>query len=377
MKKWLWIMLFALVAGIAWKALYTPPPLELKVVEVERGEVELTVSNTRAGTIKACRRSGLSMPAGGRVDILHVTEGDQVKAGDLLLELWNEDRKAMTAQARSQLKAAQHRRQQRCVEADNAAREAQRLQQLLERKLASRELTEAAGTRAQSSVFACQASQDEQEMAASQLLMNEALLAQTKLRAPFDGVVAEITGEIGEYVTPSPPGVATPPAVDLIDYSCLYVTAPIDEVDAGKIQVGQTARISLDAFRGQFFEGRLNRIAPYVLEIEKQARTVEVDVLFEHPEDRERLLVGYSADIDLILENHTDTLRIPSETLLEDNSVYRLNTDAGLVERVTVQTGLKNWDYTEILGGLAVGDKLVISLDVAGLADGAAAIIKE
>ena len=59
-----------------------------------------------------------------------------------------------------------------------------------------------------------------------------ALRDRTELRAPFDGTVAEINGELGEVVTPSPIGVATLPAVDLMDISCLYVSAPIDEVDA-------------------------------------------------------------------------------------------------------------------------------------------------
>ena len=69
----------------------------------------------------------------------------------------------------------------------------------------------------------------------------------TVLVAPFDGTVAKIVGEVGEYSTPSPPGVATPPAIDLIDESCLYVKAPMDEVDAPKIKVGQPVRITLDA----------------------------------------------------------------------------------------------------------------------------------
>ena len=95
--------------------------------------------------------------------------------------------------------------------------------------------------------FACQAARDEAKVAQANLDINNVLLEETFLRAPFAGIVAEINGEIGEYVTPSPPGVATPPAVDLIDYSCLYVTAPIDEVDAGELHPGLPARVSLDA----------------------------------------------------------------------------------------------------------------------------------
>ena len=348
-------------------------PLAVTLHTVGRGTVELTVTNTRAGTVKACRRSALSMPGGGRVEVLHVKEGQEVAAGELLLELWNEDRKAMTAQAESQLAAASHRREQLCVEADNAAREARRLATLQQRKLVAQELAEAADTRARSAAFACRAAGDEQQTAASNLQMNRALLAETQLRAPFAGIVAEINGEVGEYVTPSPPGIPMPPAVDLIDYSCLYVTAPIDEVDAGRLKPGLPARISLDAFRGEHFAGRLDRIAPYVVELEKQARTVDVDVLFTDPADRERLLVGYSADIDVVLEAHEEVIRIPSEALMDNDTVYRLDPAGSRLRRVAVQTGIRNWNFTEITAGLAVGDRVVTSLDQPGLADGALA----
>jgi HlyD family secretion protein len=276
----------------------------------------------------------------------------------------------MQAQASAQLQSARHSAQKTCVEADNAEREANRLDTLLKRKLASREATELGRTKAQGSGFACQAARDQEQVAQANLDINNVLLEETFLRAPFAGIVAKINGEIGEYVTPSPPGVATPPAVDLIDYSCLYVTAPIDEVDAGELHKGLPARISLDAFRAESFPGTLDRVAPYVLDLEKQARTVEIDVVFTDPEVRERLLVGYSADIDIILETHADVLRIPTEAVMENDQVYRYNRQSGTLELLTIETGLSNWNFTEVTGKLDAGDEIVISLDVPGLADG-------
>lgn len=365
--------LIALVAvvGLAvaaiWYAGRKPPP-EVVLHTVARGTVEKTVSNTRAGTVDACRRSKLSMPIGGRVDQLLVDEGDIVEAGQVLLSLWNKDRKAMTAQAEAQLLAARHGAEKMCVEAANAEREAKRLETLLKKRLASREATELGRTRAEAGGFACQAARDEEQVAQANLQMNQVMLDETYLRAPFAGVVAEINGEIGEYVTPSPPGVATPPAVDLIDYSCLYVTAPIDEVDAGELDKGLPARLSLDAFRGETFSGRLDRIAPYVLDLEKQARTVEIDVVFDDPGLRSRLLVGYSADIDIILETREDVLRVPTEAVMEDDRVYRYDRASGRLELVPITVGISNWNFTEVTGGLQAGDEIVLSLDEPGLA---------
>jgi len=376
-KKLLALLIaLAIVAAAIWY-MGRKPPVEVLLHTVERGTVERTVSNTRAGTVEACRRSKLSMPVGGRVDELHVDEGDRVEAGQVLLSLWNKDRRAMQAQASAQLLVAKLNQKKICVEAENAAREAKRLDTLLERKLASREATELGRTRAQGGGFACEAARDEAQVAQANLDMNNALLEETFLRAPFAGIVAEINGEVGEYVTPSPPGVATPPAVDLIDYSCMYVTAPIDEVDAGGLRKGLPARVSLDAFRGENFPGTLNRIAPYVLDLEKQARTVEVDVLFADPAVRERLLVGYSADIDIILETHADVLRVPTEAVMENDEVYRYNADSGTLELVSIEVGLRNWNFTEVTDNLQAGDQIVLSLDVQGLADGLAVVPRD
>lgn len=370
MKKIIALLVVIAVAVLAIWLMGRQPPAQVLLHTVARGMVEKTVSNTRAGTVEACRRSKLSMPSGGRVDTLLVDEGDSVESGQVLLSLWNKDRKAMQSQAIARLQSAGHSAQKVCVEADNAEREANRLDTLLARKLASKEATELGRTKAQSSGFACQAARDEEKVAQANLDINNVMLEETFLRAPFAGIVAKINGEVGEYVTPSPPGVATPPAVDLIDYSCMYVTAPIDEVDAGELHQGLSARISLDAFRGETFAGSLDRIAPYVLDLEKQARTVEIDVIFEDPAVRERLLVGYSADIDIILETHSDVLRVPTEAVMENDQVYRYNRASGTLELISIDAGLRNWNFTEVTANLEAGDEIVLSLDVPGLADG-------
>jgi HlyD family secretion protein len=192
------------------------------------------------------------------------------------------------------------------------------------------------------------------------------------LVAPFDGTVAKIVGEVGEYSTPSPPGVAMPPAIDLIDESCLYVAAPMDEVDAPKVVVGQAVRITLDALPGKSFAGKVRRVAPYVTAVEKQARTVEVEVNFDDPKAAGRLLVGYSADVEVILDVRKDVLRVPSSALLQGGRVLLLQ-DGKLVER-PVKTGLANWEHTEITQGLQGGERIVTSLDRAGVKDGASAV---
>ncbi len=363
---------------VAW--MLRPEPLVVAVVAVERGGVEATVANTRAGTVKACRRAGVSMPIGGVVDRLLVDEGDHVEAGQLLLELWNRDRRADVLRGEAALLAARHAREQSCVMAQRGEREAKRLEQLLARKLASEDVVDAARSNALAARGACEAAQAQVEVAAAQLESARAVFDRTQLKAPFAGVVAEINGEVGEYITPSPPGVATPPAIDLIDTSCLYVTAPIDEVDAAALRIGLPVRVTLDAFRGRSFAGRLTRIAPYVLDLEKQARTVDIDVKLDAlPADASQddilLLVGYSADVTVVLDSRADTLRIPTEALVDGDKVWVVDGDR--LRKRQLQLGIGNWSWTEVVKGVAAGDRIVRSPDQPGIAEGVVASARE
>jgi len=141
--------------------------------------------------------------------------------------------------------------------------------------------------------------------------------------------------------------------------------------------VGLPARLSLDAFRGEHFPGRVSRIAPYVLDLEKQARTVEIDADFDDPAVQGRLLVGYSADIDIILDTRDDVLRVPTEAVMEENRVYRFNRGTGTLELVDISVGISNWNYTEVLEGLTEGEEVVLSLDEPGLADGVVVVPRD
>jgi len=361
------VVLLLLIVAAWYFTLDEPPRVQLS--KVEFGTVEATVSNTRAGTVKACRRAKLSSPSGGQIARLLVKKGEHVKADQVLLELWNNDLQAQASLARQQLSATQSQARQACLQADLAKQEAERARQLQAKGFISVEGLDQRTTAARVASAGCEAARSQIEQSKSRIAAARAGLDRMVLRAPFDGIVADISGELGEYATPSPPGIPTPPAIDLIDDRCLYVSAPIDEVDAADIKAGQVSRITLDAIKGKTFDGRVKRVAPYVLELEKQARTVEVEVDFIESPSKENLLVGYSADVEIIHTTHRNVLRIPTQTLLEGKKVLLYKAD-GVLEERSVTTGLANWEQTEITSGLAEGDLIVLSLDQEGVKAG-------
>ena len=374
MKKSVLLILLLIVLAAAWIGWATrTKPVTVTVDGVARGTVEKTVANTRAGTVKACRRAKLSPSAGGQIASLPVHEGDAVERGQLLLELWNKDLTAQLALTRQEAASARATARARCIEAEQAQREAQRQNKLLARKLVAEEQVDQAVSSARSADAACEAARATAAVSEARIGVTEATLEKTRLIAPFDGVVAEINGELNEYVTPSPIGIATPPAVDLIDNRCFYLTAPIDEVDVAEIRVGQDARVTLDAFGERRFEGRVRRIADYVLDVEKQARTVDVEVEFVNADDIAQLLAGYSADVEIILDVRNDTLRVPTEAFVDGNRVYLFNPADNTIEQREIEVGTANWDHTEIVNGLAEGELVVTSVEREGLADGVSA----
>lgn len=349
-----------------------PDPVSVSLITVARGPVSSTISNTRAGTVEACRRAGLSPATGGQIVVLSVANGDLVEQGELLLELWNEDLKAEIRLAQREATAAQSRAGEACVIADFARREANRLTMLLEDGLASEEDTDRAVGIAESSAAGCTTAHDNALVAAARIEVTEAALERTRLVAPFAGIIAEINGELGEFVTPSPIGIPTPPTVDLIDSSCLYISAPIDEVDAPAVREGLPVRITLDAFSDRTFSGHVRRVAPYVLDVEKQARTVEIEAEIDDP-DKGALLPGYSADVEVLLASEEDAVRVPTSVIMDGNQVYVYDETLDQIELREIERGISNWEYTEITRGLRVGERVVSSIDRDGVEDGAAA----
>jgi HlyD family secretion protein len=365
MRRWLVrlaVILGIVVAGLALRAtVFAPKPIAVRMAAAARGRVEETVANSRAGTVKARRRAQLSPEVGGRVLAIPHREGEQVKAGEVLLRLDPSVLEARIALSRRELQAAEAQRQQACFAAERGQREVSRSRRLAGEGIVSADLLDQTQSAAAGAAAACRAALANVAQARAGIDIAARQLDQTVLRAPFSGIVADVAVEVGEWTTPSPPAVPVPPVLDIIDPASLYISAPMDEVDSARIRTGQPARVTVDSYPGRHFAGRVSRVAPYVVDRQEQSRTVEVEVELAAVPADVRLLPGTSADVEVILAAHDGVLRIPTPALIEGGKVLVL-ADGVLAER-QLQTGIRNWDWTEILSGLAPGDRVVVSLD--------------
>jgi HlyD family secretion protein len=336
-------------------------PVPVTVYRVQEGRVEDTVVNSRAGTVNSRHRAQMSPGVAGLVLEIPVKKGQAVRQGQVLLRLDSGEYRAAVTLASRSLDAAKAAADEATLLADQATRARKRAEALAGQALLSDQALEEAGTQAETAGASLQAARERVKQAAAALAASQATLDKTTMIAPFAGMVLDVTTEVGEWISPSPPGVFIPPVVDLIDPDSLYVSAPLDEADVARVRTGLPVRITLDAFRGRSFPGTITYVSSYVETRQEQNRTLTVEADFSEHDLPPNILAGLSADVEVILDARESVLRIPTYALLEGTRVLVVR-HRKLVA-MDVQTGLRNWEFTEITSGLARGDLVVVSLD--------------
>ncbi len=378
MKRWMIRLgIFLGLVGIGaflklW--VFTSDSISVAVISMERGTVEETVTNSRAGTVKARQRAKLSPEIGGRVAEIPHRKGARVHAGEVLLRLHDDTQRAAVQMAKQELAVVEVKKERACLEAARSEREFQRYQQLKERELVSTDFLDKYENLAQTTKVSCKQTHAEIARARSAIHEANAELSKTILTAPFDGVIAELDVEVGEWTTPSPPALPVPPVLDLIDPSSIYISAPMDEVDSSKIHKEQPVRVTLDPFPGQHYDGHVRHLAPYVLDVEEQNRTVEIEVELDDAVFASTLLPGTSADVEVILAVKKNVLRVPPSTLFKGQKVFVVEHERLAIRSVDI--GMRNWDFVEVLSGLSEHDQIVTSLDQEGLEEGLQVVVR-
>ncbi|MBT8257042.1 MAG: HlyD family efflux transporter periplasmic adaptor subunit [Bacteroidia bacterium] len=158
------------------------------------------------------------------------------------------------------------------------------------------------------------------------------------VKSMISGKVYAIQKEKGELVT------SLQSLAKLGSASEFILELLVDEVDIVKVSIDQKVLITLDAYKGQLFEGKISRILPNK---DVRNQTFMVEALFDNPPDP--LYPGLSGEANIITSTRSDVLAIPKEYLTDGNQV---NTDEGLVE---VVTGVDNLDLVEIVSGISEG----------------------
>lgn len=363
--RWTLIVAAAVLAVVALRlTVFRPRALEVDAAKVERGAVEDAVTNSEAGTVKTRERARLGADQIGRIESIPKREGATFRRGDVLLRLDADAAGSRLELARGEAQAAHGAVAEARAGAALADRDFERLEPLAANGLASPGELDAARTRRDRARAALEAAVAREAAAQASIRLARTALANLAIVAPFDGVVSQRFVEVGEMLA------LGQPALEVLNPRRLYVSAPLDEMDIARVKVGLPVRVTLDPFPGRSWQGAVTRVAPFVNDVVQQNRTLEVEVDLVLGKDGPLPKPGTSADVEIILDRHDGVLRVPSFAVIEGRRALVI--EKGRAVARDVQVGLRNWEWTEVTGGLREGETVVTSLDQAGVKAGAA-----
>ncbi len=383
LRKWIvrLVVVGAVVGGLGGVArLLRRPPVPVKWVSVERGMVRDVVTSSSAGEIAPEKRASVRAEIPARVIAVRHRRGERVKQGDSIIVCDAADLDARLAQARASLQAATAQLQQAKARVTTLGRQAERARMLSDRGAGTAQVLDDANNLVAEAREAERAAQGALSQAQAAIKVAEVARQKSVLTAPFDGILVDVSVDVGETLVP---GV---PPFEIIDDHRLHVDAAVDEADASRVAIGQPALLTLDALPGKKIAGRVSHVAPAVRHDLKGARMlpIEVEVADVAAALGTGLRVGMSTNVEIVVAEKQNVAWLPTHVIVgrgTKRTVYRLPSDSGSpkivsVEEIAVEVGVSNWDRAEILSGLQPGDRVVANLNAAGLSNGASVKIE-
>ncbi len=393
---WILLIIILLIAFFVLKRAFNV--IEVKVSQIKKQDLTITVTATSTGTIKSDREMKITAQRTGRISRLFVEEGDTVKPGLMIAELDPDEAYLNLQMAQASLERAQSRLSElrssynsskveietnidkaRAVLKEAEAR-LRRFNDLREKGYVSQiefDTIQREYDVAKASLESATAAKDRINAQSEDIKAQEATVRESKnslsiarlnydysfIKSPITGVVTSRPVKLGETVSKGSL------IVNIVSTEDLYIEAFIDEADVARVKLGQEVNISMDAYPGKTFIGEVYMISPVVLGGKQETRTFEVRTRF-----KEKGIVvkpGMSADVEIIVDSVRNTLVVPSQSVIERGGKKFVFTKKGSNARlVPVETGKFNWSFIEIISGIKEGDMVIINPDVSGITDG-------
>jgi HlyD family secretion protein len=391
-KRWIWVAasLAGIVIIVFGVTAMTRGGVKIdtsKLAKVERGDLAKSVVAT--GKVTPIVKTDIKSKASGIVKKWYADAGDRVKAGQVLVELDKDEITAQVRQARAMLEAAEASAKASRADYARAKVDAEGPDVPLLKRAYDRAVSMAKdGVMAQSQVEDAQKNYElalnKQQVAKANLLVLNAKIAQadaqvaqaqaslkqleeqlsyTTITAPMDGIILSRNVEIGDAVSSI---LVLGSSATLVmtegDTSQVYVLGKVDESDIGKVYLGQPARIKVESFKDKTFTGRVTKISPMGAE-KDNVTTFEVRVSINNPGGE--LKAEMTANAEIILEEHKNTLMIPEGAIIydKDKKSFVEVPDPQAKEgkrKIAVKLGVSNGAKSEVLDGLKEGQQVVL-----------------
>ena len=339
------------------------PPVAVEVDSVRYASIQQAESFT--GTVSPLYQYIIAPKVSGRVIQIKKRIGDWLEKGEVLARIDDSEYQQAVREAEANLKIAQASLKEASSQLALANQELERVQSLQEKGIASPAELDAA-----QSNFTAQKSR--LELANAQVEQREAALKTANIRLSYTVLVTTEPGFIGErYVDEGSLLAPNAPVVSVIGIDTVIVQTTVIERIYGRIQIGQSAEVEVDAFPTKRFYGIVSRIAPMLQEASRVAKMeVEVanDSLFLKP--------GMFTKLSVVLAQKDSAQVVPTQAVVSragENGVFVIPDSAAVASYIPVQVGITSPEKTEILSPRLQG--LVVTLGQHLLEDGSPVIL--
>jgi len=404
------ILLLAVAAGIVIVLSVRPKPVAVSIWTMKAREISETVSGVAMGFVEPNKRVFLQPEIAAGIKEIKVRRGERVKAGQALVVLDDTDFRDQIRSLDAALPFVEARLKQARAHAAQLRADYGRAQKVYDGgSLAGQqyELAKMALDVGEAELEAAQAAVSQARVSREVAFSS---LRKTVVRAPFDGVVLDFNLEIGQVwgglavsslaggALPSAsgrpealPATAGAPALlsqiggasqaygrfELVDDSQLFVSLDIDENDFWRVKAGQAATLAVDALGKRKLEGTVAEVYPFISREMDQNRTARVKIRLRD-EAGAGVLPGMSANTEILISSRKDVLAAPTAAILvRPNGKFAYRVVNGALKETAVETGISNWEWTEVTSGLKPGEKIAVPPETARLTDGLRVVEKD
>lgn len=370
------VLIVLLAAFLLYRVFFAKPALQvLETGKIEKGSIRGVLVET--GIIKSQVGAVVKIGAQttGRIQKMKVKVGDRVKAGELIALVDDREIRQQIGQQQAAFVSAQNTLAQvektypeRIREAranyDYAKVNVERERELLKHEYTTKDSVDKAESQFTAAEAVLKRLQDEYktqltisksnlEEIQARLRQQEVRMTYTKIFAPIDGVVSDVTAQEGETIVA---GLQVANLVTVLDPSRLEMWIYVDETDIGKAVVGQDVEFYVDTFPAKTFKGKIEKIYPQP--VVKENIVYYLSTMKISPEDAAFLKPEMTTHVRIITEEKKDILTAPNAAVKFERGrqvVYKV-TGKNKVEKLNVKIGIRGEDKTEILSGANDGD---------------------
>jgi HlyD family secretion protein len=333
------------------------PPLTVELAKASRATIQSEI--TVVGNLIGQATVSVAPRAAGRVESVTVRLGDRVSRGQRLAKIEDFEIQEQVKQAEAAQQVSEATIRQREADLKLAQTNAERSRSLFERQLLPKQTLDDNEARYQSAIAALDLARAQSSQSKARLDELRINLANTNIVSPVNGYVSKRVVDPGAFVSQNAP------VVDVVDISTVRLVANVVEKDLKELQTGNATRVSVDAFPGETFTGRIARVSPV---LDPATRTAPIEI--EIPNATGRLKPGMYARVSVTTSTRKEALVVPATSVVDlggRRGVFTPLNETAVFRALDV--GTEQGAIVEVLSGLTDGDT-VITTGSSALRDG-------